>query len=168
MLDSTSLRQALKTILGIEDRYLVPLDAGWYVPTYDKADTVGTWVGYRILNKQAAVRTFTGYGKDGPSKIKNIKVTFRISFVGPQAEELCDQTIMWDDRTDVQEAFEKANAQINYTDRNAFSYPVKNGGLNDNVCWCVDFSAMTFFEVPTNWKPWNISGARLGGDIITP
>lgn len=168
MLKTKSLRKVLQDIFGIDNQHLVPLDEGWYVPTYDKADKVGTWIGYRIMSKKPNVRTFTGRNADGPSKIKSIKVTFRISFIGPQAEDLCDQTLMWDDRKDVQQAFENCQAQINYVDRQTFSYPVKNGGLNDNLCWIADFSAMTFYEVSAGYKRWNISGATLGGNIIIP
>lgn len=168
MLNSTTLRTALKTIFGVDDKYLVSLDEGGYVPTYDKDDKVGTWIGYRILSKKPNVRTFTGSDIAGPTKIKSIKVTFRISFIGPQAEELCDQTLLWDDRADVQQAFENASAQLNYIDRQQFSYPVKNGGLNDNLCWCIDFSAQTFYEISAGYKPWNIKGAELKGNIIIP
>ena len=168
MLDTNSLHSILKDIFGVEDQYLVPLDSGWYVPTYDKENKVGTWIGYRIMSKKPNVRTFTGHNGTEPTKIKSIKVTFRLSFIGVQAEELCDQTLLWDDRQDVQRAFEKCSTQINYIDRQYFSYPVKNGGLNDNLCWCVDFSAQTFYEVPTGWKKWDISGVTLEGNIIIP
>ena len=168
MLNTKTLRTTLKEIFGVDDKHLVPLDSGWYVPTYDKNDTVGTWIGYRIMSKKPNVRTFTGHNGEGPTKIKSVKVTFRVSFIGPQAEELCDQTLLWDDRADVTTAFENQSAQINYTDRQIFSYPVKNGGLNDNLCWCVDLSAMTFYEIPAGWKKWNISGATLEGNIIIP
>lgn len=168
MLNTKKLKSVLKEIFGVDDKYLVPLDEGWYVPTYDKTDKVGTWIGYRIMTKKPNVRTFTGHNSSGPTKIKSIKVTFRISFIGPQAEELCDQTLMWDDRQDVKTAFEQQDTQLNYVDRQVFSYPVKNGGLNDNLCWCVDFPAQTFYEVPTGWKKWNISSATLEGDITIP
>lgn len=155
MLNSTELRNTLRKVFGVDDRYLVPMDEGWYVPTYDKEDKIGTWIGYRILSKKPNVRTFTGNTTLRPSKIKSLKVTFRVSFIGPQAEELCDQTLLWDDRDDVQKAFEEVHAQLNYNDRQVFSYPVKNGGLNDNLCWCVDFTAQTFYELQIqNWGPW--------------
>lgn len=168
MLNSDTLRSTLKSIFGIEDKYLVPLDSGWYVPTYDRTDKVGTWIGYRIMSKKPNVRTFTGHNGTEPTKLKSIKVTFRLSFIGPQAETLCDQTIMWDDRKDVQKTFEQIDTQLNYINRQVFSYPVKEGGLNDNLCWCVDMEAQTFYEVPTNWKLWNLKGITLEGNIIIP
>lgn len=163
MLNSKTLRVALKTIFGVEDKYLVPLDQGWYVPTYDQTDKVGTWIGYRIMDKKPNIRTY----QEGSKFIRSIKVNFRISFIGPQAEELCDQTILWDDRDDVQKAFAGCDAQINYNNRQCFSYPVKNGGLNDNLCWCVDFSSQTFYVVDANWSLWKPKKVDIGGEIIT-
>ena len=91
------------------------------------------------------------YGRD---MVKPIKVQFRITFVGPQAEELADQVLLWEDRADVTQAFEAHKAQINYTDRTAFSYPIRNGGYNDEMCWVVDLSAQTSYEVDTKQVPW--------------
>lgn len=164
MIDAPSLRQALKTIYGVEDKYLVPLDEGWYVPTFDPTDKVGSWIGYRILSKRPALRAY----KNAGAYVRSLKVIFRISFVGPQAETLADQTMLWDDRKDVREAFDAMNAQLDYDKRTQFSFPVKNGGLNDNLCWCVDFAAHTFFEKEVKYEKWNLKGVTLGGNIIIP
>lgn len=164
MINATTLRQALKTIYGIKDRYLVPLDEGWYVPTFDTEDKVGTWIGYRILSKEPILRSYLSDN----TRVKSMQVRFRISFVGPQAEDLADQTILWEDRKDVREAFEASQTQINYNKRVLFSFPVKNGGLNDNICWCVDFTASTFYELTTNYQQWGLKGVRLAGNIIIP
>ena len=150
MLDSMSLRAVLKEIFGVEDKYLVPISTNWFIPTTDPEDKVGSWIGYRVQSKKPYARAYLSNGK----AYKPIKVSFRLSFVGPQAEALADQTLLWEDRADVTEAFEKENAQVNYQDRTAFSYPVRNGGFNDELCWVVDMSAQTFYEVDTNQKPW--------------
>ena len=163
MLNSITLRAALQEIFGIDDKHLVPLDQGWYVPTYDKEDKVNTWIGYRIMDKKPNIRTF----QEGTKFIRSIKVNFRISFIGPQAEELCDQTILWDDRDDVQKAFAKNSTQINYNNRQTFSYPVKNSGFNDNLCWCADFAAQSFYVVEANWPLWQLKKVDLGGKVIT-
>lgn len=162
MLNTKTLRAALKEIFGITDKYLVPLDEGWYVPTYDKNDKTGTWIGYRVMSKKSNIRTM----QNGTKFARSVKVTFRVSFIGPQAEELCDQTIIWDDRDDVQKAFGASQTQLNYNDRQTFSYPVKNGGLNDNLCWCVDFTAQSFYVVQANWPLWKLKNVDLGGKII--
>lgn len=150
MLNATTLRTTLKEIFGIEDKYLVSISTNWFVPTTDPEDKTGSWIGYRILNKRPTMRAY----QNGTKMIKPIKVSFRISFVGKQAEELSDQVLLWEDRSDVTEAFNKVNAQINYQDRQAFSYPIRNGGFNDELCWIVDLSAQTFFEVDTKQVPW--------------
>lgn len=150
MLDATSLRSVLKEIFGIEDKYLVPISTNWFVPTVDPEDKTGSWIGYRILNKRPTMRAY----QHGTKMVKPIRVSFRISFVGKQAEELADQVLLWEDRTDVTEAFDSIKAQINYQDRQAFSYPIRNGGFNDELCWIVDLSAQTFYEVDTKQEPW--------------
>lgn len=150
MLDSDSLRSVLKQIFGVEDKYLVPLNSDWFVPTIDPEDKIGTWIGYRILSKKPTVRTY----QSGTYKVKFIKLRLRFSFVGPEAEKLADQTLLWDDRTDVVNAFEAAEAQINYESREEFSYPVRNSGYNDMQAWIVDISAQTTYQVDTKQVPW--------------
>ena len=150
MLDAKILRDTLKEIFGIEDRYLVPISTNWFLPTVDPEDKVHTWIGYRILSKKPYVRAVQ-YGSD---MTKPVKVSFRLTFVGPQAEELADQILLWEDRTDVIKAFEKSQSQINYTDRTSFTYPVRNGGYNDDMAWIVDMSAQTSYIVDTKQVPW--------------
>lgn len=150
MLDSKSLRDILKEIYGIEDKYLVPISTNWFIPTIDPEDKIGTWIGYRILSKKPYMRAY----QIGLCYSVPLKVNFRLSFVGPQAEELADQTMIWENRTDVIKAFEKVQAQINYTDRTSFTYPVRNGGFNDSLSWIVDMSAQTTCDIDTKQKPW--------------
>ena len=150
MLNAESLRKVLKDIFGIEDKYLVPISTNWFLPTTDPEDKTGTWIGYRIQSKRPIIRAY----QYGVMYEKPIKVSFRLSFVGRQAEELADQVLLWEDRKDVTEAFESVKAQINYMDRQAFSYPIRNGGFNDELCWIVDLTAQTFYEVDTKQKPW--------------
>ena len=150
MLNATILRSILKEIYGVEDKYLVPISTNWFIPTVDPEDHVGTWIGYRVISKKPYVRA-AQYGTD---MVKQIRVQFRITFVGPDAEKLADQVLLWEDRTDVQLAFEKHKTQINYTDRTSFTYPIRNGGYNDEMCWVVDLSAQTSYEVDTKQVPW--------------
>lgn len=150
MLNATTLRSVLKEIFGIDDKHLVPISTNWFLPTVDPEDKAGTWIGYRIQSKKPTMRAY----QRGIMYEKPIKVNFRLSFVGRQAEELADQVLMWEDRKDVTKAFESVKAQINYVDRQSFSYPVRNGGFNDELCWIVDLSAQTFYEVDTKQKPW--------------
>lgn len=150
MLKAPILRSILKEIFGVEDKYLVPISTNWFIPTVDPEDHVGTWIGYRIISKRPYARA-AQYGRD---MTKPVKVQFRITFVGPQAEELADQILLWEDRTDVQQAFEAHEAQINYTDRTSFTYPIRNGGYNDEMCWVVDLSAQTSYKVDTKQVPW--------------
>lgn len=150
MLNASILRTTLKEIFGIEDKYLVPISTNWFLPTVDPEDKVHTWIGYRILSKRPYIRAYQAER----DMMKGVKVSFRLTFVGPQAEELADQILLWEDRTDVKEAFERSESQINYTDRTSFTYPVRNGGYNDDMAWIVDLSAQTSYIVDTKQVPW--------------
>jgi hypothetical protein len=151
LINSTTLRAALKKIYGIEDKYLVPLDKGWYVPTFDKEDKIGTWIGYRVLMVKPNLRA----GYTGTSYTKSVQCRFRLAFVGKQAEELALQTLLFDDRSDVVSAFEECQTQLNYTSRQLLTYPVREAGLNDSLCWFVDFDCQSFYAYDIKYKPWN-------------
>ena len=150
MLDAEILRNILKDIYGVEDKFLVPISTNWFVPTVDPNEKIGTFIGYRVISKEPLIRA---YQKD-VHMVKSVRVSFRLTFVGPQAEQFADQTLLWDERTDVIKAFEKYKAQINYKSRTSFSYPVRNGGFNDSLAWIVDMSAQTFYEADTKQQPW--------------
>lgn len=152
MINSTTLRQALKDIFGVEDKYLVPMDSGWYVPTYDKNDKVGTWIGYRILSIKPNLRA----SQQGNAYSKSVKCRFRLSFVGKQAEEIALQTLVFDERIDVVKAFAKSQTQLNYTSRDILTYPIREGGLNDSLCWFVDIECQSFYEAEWKHKDWDI------------
>lgn len=150
MITSDNLKSILKEIFGIDDKYLIPISTNWFVPTVDEKDTIGTWVGYRVIDKKPIARAY----QSGVYMEKSVRVSFRLSFVGPHAEELADQVLLWDDRTDVVNTFAKYKAQLNYKDWTMFTYPVRNGGFNDSLAWIVDLSVQTFYEVDTKQMPW--------------
>ena len=158
MINAQILRATLKEIFGVEDKYLVPISTNWFLPTTDSEDKVGTWIGYRIIDTRPYVRAYMGLNGRNRNLIhKPIKVSFRLTFVGPQAEELADQTLLWEDRGDVSDAFAKSNTQINYSDRTSFTYPVRNGGYNDDLAWIVDMQCQTEYIVDTGQEPWIIN-----------
>ena len=141
MLDSVKLKSVLKEIFDVNDKYLVPINQGWLLPTIDKDDKVGTWIGYRIMTKDTRVRSNI---PDAHVELPVI-VTFRLTFVGPQAEALAEQTILWDSRDDVKQAFAKENAQLFYEPRRISSYALRNSGFNDYLIWYVDMSVVTTY-----------------------
>lgn len=161
MLDMNALRSILTDIYGFDDNHLLPLNNNLFVPTLDKTDLVGTFIGYRIMEKKPSLRAYGGPYTHYPAEMKvgqefitEIECKFRLSFIGPQAEELADQTLLWDIRDDVRQAFEKHVIQINYIKRRMWSYPVREGGFNDNMCWLVDFETRTAYSVETKWPVW--------------
>lgn len=150
MLNTDSLRAVLKEIFGVDDKYLVPISTNWFVPTIDNNDSIGTWVGYRVIDKKPLIRAY----QTGVYMEKSVRVSFRLTFVGPHAEDLANQVLLWDDRQDVIDAFAKYKAQLNYKNWTMFTYPVRNGGFNDSMAWIVDLSVQTFYEVDTKQMPW--------------
>ena len=157
MINATILRDILKEIYGVEDKYIVPISTNWFLPTVDPENKIGTWIGYRVIDKQPYVRAYTGMNRRQNLIHKPVRINFRLTFVGPQAEEFADQTLLWEDRSDIAEIFAKYNAQINYRDRTSFSYPVRNGGYNDDLAWIVDMQCQTEYIVDTGQKPWFIN-----------
>ena len=141
MIDTAALRRVLKTIFNVDDKYLVPVNEGFFMPTMDESDKTGTWIGYRILEKMPRTRSNT----PDLSVELPIQVRFRLTFVGPEAEKLADGTMLWDSRKDVRDAFDAEGAQLNYTARAICSYSLRNGGFNDYMCWYVDFLCTTWF-----------------------
>lgn len=150
MITSDNLKSILKEIYGIEEKYIVPLNSGWFAPTVDLKETKGTWIGYRINS----IKPYTRAYSDKHAYVKPVKIAFRVTFVGHQAEEFAHQTMMWEDRADVTKVFEKYQAQVNYNERDIYTFPIKNQGFNDMLAWIVDFTVQTAYEVNTNWKPW--------------
>lgn len=150
MLDTPTLHNILLQIYGVDPQYLVPLDTDWYVPTYDKNNKVGTWIGYRILMIKPNLRA----GYTGQSYSKSVKGRFRLSFVGPQAEQLALQTLLFDDRKDVVQAFESYGIQLNYTGREVLTYPIREGGLNNSLLWFTDIECQSFYAADVKYSRW--------------
>ena len=150
MLDTPTLHDILLHIYGIEPEYLVPLDTDWYVPTYDKNNHVGTWIGYRILMVKPNVRA----NYTGSSYNKSIKGRFRLSFIGKQAESLALATLLFDDRKDVIEEFARHGIQVNYTSREILTYPLKEGGLNNSLVWFTDIECQSFYAADVKYDRW--------------
>ena len=156
MITSASLRVAVEKIFfGTETakyKYIVPIRGGFFVPTVtDPNDPVSTWLGYRILNIIPKTRMVKQAGEVS----KNIQVDFRIVGMGPQAEEFITSTLLWDDRLDVREAFEKdQEAQLMYDIRRIYTHPVQQEGFSDDLLWVTDMHAMTFIKKDVVTSPW--------------
>lgn len=158
MLDTSILREILKEIYGVEDKYLVALSTHEFAPSVE-FNAAATWIGYRVLTKQPYIRAYQA----GRDMVLPIKCRFRLSFVGTEAEELANQTMLWDMRTDVRNSFESRGIQLNYVQRQVESFPLKQGGYNDELGWKVDFDCQTFYQVDTRQKLWKEQIIFVGG-----
>lgn len=151
MLNTQTMQDILKEVFGVDPKYIVQLTNDEFVPTIDPEDKVGTWIGHMMLHKEPFTQAYSG---SGDYAVIPMTVKFRLTFVGPQAEEFADSTLLWDVRQDVIDAFAKHHAQLFYMQRQLYVYPVKNKGYNDRLCWIVDCKAQTTYEADMKHVPW--------------
>lgn len=86
---------------------------------------------------------------------KQIRVNFRVVGMGPNAEEFLTSTLLWDNRTDIKEAFEKdQDAQLMYDNRRIYTHPVQQEGLADELLWVTDMHAMTNIKQEFTTQKW--------------
>lgn len=148
MINSKGLASILYTIYGVP---ATPLNESEWVPTV-KNPTISTWIGYRMLEVKPYTRAYV----EGRNIIIPVQAKFRVTFVGEQAEEFALHTLLWDMRTDVIRAFEHAEIQLNYESRKVYTRPVKEEGLNDKMCWVVEFDCQSFYVEEADWPLWRI------------
>ena len=155
MITLTTLRDAFQAIFFGDDasktKYIVPLQGNWFIPTRDPAETIATWIGYTILEHRPLTRTAL---YSGVSLERQLRTAFRLTFTGPQAEEIANSTLFWEYRSDVKEAFEKMTAQLAYEERRIYTRVMPQEGFNDTLVWVTDMVAMSTVEVTPDWKPW--------------
>lgn len=151
MISGPILRNLLKVIYGVADKYLVPLNESEWVPTAVH-DDVGTWIGYRILDLTPLTRA---YVQDKYVAIP-IRANFRVTFVGKEAELFASHTLLWDVRSDVIKVLEDQAIQLNYQARKIYSKPVYEEGQNDKPCWIVDMACQTTYVEDTGWRLWHL------------
>lgn len=159
-----TLREILKEIYEVDDKYLVHLNDDILAPYVDHLDDVGTYIGYDIMSKKAYSRA---YAQDDIIAIP-LKVYFRVAFIGKQAEEFAESTLFWDDRVDVTRAFEKYAAQVNYDPKEIKSYHVHYGGMNDQESWVVDMSCQTTYQQQMKHEKWNFNIYTQEDDLWFP
>jgi hypothetical protein len=159
MITMKGLHEALPRILFGEDRsqdkYIVPLQGNWFVPTTaleDGDDSPTTWIGYLMLESRGETRSANYQGQVIERQMRQI---FRLTFVGPQAEDLANSTFFWEERKDVQDAFVKMDAQVAYNQRRVYTRIFEQQGYNDTLVWVVDMMAMSTTAVTAEgWRPW--------------
>lgn len=144
------LRDCLKEIWEVDDKHLLEMSTSLYVPTIDRNDKVGTWIGYRFMKKEKYMQAY----KQGDQLCVPTRVWIRQVFVGPHAEELADNMLTWGDRQDVKEIFEKIQAQIMYNGLEVVAYSLRNEGFNDGVAWICDIPVQTIVGIDMHYVPW--------------
>ena len=126
MLTAEGLRTILLKVFKLNEEFIVPMDNGWYVPSFDKEKIkTETYIGYRILSKRVL--------NNG-----SICCRFRLSFIGKSAEEFCDSLLFWGNDFVVKELFVEQKVKlINAAEE--LSYPLKDENMTGLLCYFVDF-----------------------------
>lgn len=154
MITMQGLRDLLHTTFYHDDptklKYIVPLQGDWFVPTLDPNEKSADWVGYLILQAAAITRSF----QQGTYRVIQTNTTFRLSFIGPNAEDRAYSTLLWCERRDIVDAFGKMNAQLKYDNRRVYTQPVKQSGETNHLAWIVDAQAQAFLSLDTHQTPW--------------
>lgn len=140
MLDSNTLRNIIKEIFNLDDSYIIPITTNWFIPDVDFSNDNAIYIGYRIISSHK-VSAENEYNKTNKSYIRT---TFRLTFVGNNAEKYASQIHFWDDMKDIRKIFEKYKVQIDYDDIHSFSYPVKNQKFE--MSWIFDMVAKTDYQ----------------------
>ena len=137
MLTKEGLRTILLKVFKLNEEFIVPMDNGWYVPSFDKEKIkTETYIGYRILSKRAL--------NNG-----SIRCRFRLSFIGKSAEEFCDSLLFWGNDFVVKELFAEQKVKlINAADE--LSYPLKDENMTGILCYFVDFDTESIGNVAEN------------------
>jgi len=152
-----ALRTNLNRIFFGDDdtklKYIVPIGYDRVVPSHpcqSNIDASATWIGYIILNTKRNIRTTTGMQDASIS----VKQEIRISFMGPQAEEFANSTLIWDDQISTIKAFELMGSQLDYDKRRLYTHIVEEHGFNNEICWVVDLTAHSFYMQTFDNGPW--------------
>jgi len=136
MLNSKLLKQLLKDVYNLDDDFILPISTNWFVPDVNLIDKPGTYIGYRILAK----KNHYAEAQDNKRRKDYIRVSFRLCFVGPNAEDLAEQVHFWKDNYNVQNFFSSHKLILNYTDMTSFTYPVSKENQSNEMAWIIDMS----------------------------
>ena len=140
MLDTDSLHNIIKEVFNLDDSYIIPITSNWFIPDSEFLDKESLYIGYRII----ANRKASSNNPHNESKKSYIKTSFRLSFIGANAEKYASQINFWEDMKDIQKIFAKYKVQINYEDLTSFTYPVRNP--NFNMAWVFDMSVKSDYQ----------------------
>lgn len=153
MLTSNLLRQLIKDIYNLEDEFIIPISSNWFLPDVNLIEKPGTYIGYRIISKK------NRFAEDNDDKqsLDSIKVSFRLCFIGIQAEELVDQIHFWKVNHNIQKLFASYKLILNYSDMTIFSYPMRIENSPAETVWICDMSCCSNFyqdlkQINTNTK----------------
>jgi hypothetical protein len=133
MFDLKRLKELLKSIYKLDDKYLMPITNNWFLPDGNIADVTKTYIGYRIMSK----RTISYDSVDNQRK-SYIKISFRLSFIGKNAEQLSDQIHFWKDQEDILKILDSYHLKLDCSDMCSYTYPTQM--LKYEMAWIFDLT----------------------------
>jgi len=133
MFDIEQLKNLLKSIYKLADEYFIPITTNWYTPAGNIPDETKTYIGYRIISKRKVT-----YDSIDTQRKSYIKIFFRLSFIGKNAEQLSDQIHFWEDQEEVLKIIDSYHLKFDYNNMTSYTYPTQM--LKNNMAWIYDLS----------------------------
>ena len=133
-LNENDLKDIIKTIFEIDENYIVPIKERDVFPFLEeKANNSLLETSEKNMNE-----TFIGYRIFSKKKIAGLeKISFRVSFIGKQAEEFANHTLTWKTDSQIREVFKAYNVVFRNSDSSEINTLSKNEKC---TVWYADFT----------------------------
>lgn len=164
VLNTTTLRGILASILSVDLNHVVPKQGNWYNPQQDGAN-IANWCAYRIKSNTPRTAPFYHKGKlngqDVNAAVVEKIAEIELQFVGPDSEGLAASVSMWPLRGDVRSQFQQVHGAIMLDGMTAISSVFAQEGNNTVTAWNVTVNILWYDILDTNQKV--ISTIDIGG-----
>lgn len=126
-------------------KYVIPRKGNFVNP--QQISKTDTYAIYYIEKKSKKIMNTSNMEYTNENVINThyaiIKSTVRIQFIGKHAEEWASSLLFWDERTDIQELFQKYQSQLILGERDIFTVPFQQDGFNGEMSYVASFSVIT-------------------------
>lgn len=133
-----------------KQKYIVPLQGDWFVPTLDPSEPSADWIGFLKIQTQPLIKAY----QQAQYKVIDCVSDIRLTFIGPNAEERAYTTLLWNERSDIIELLKKYNATLRYDVKRIYSQPCKQSGESNILVWVFDCKIQEYLAIDTHQKPW--------------
>lgn len=100
--------------------------------------------------------------------LATVRVDLELTAVGIDADIMMQQTLFWDDRSDVRELMAEYNSQLLNTDRIIHAVDWYQDGLNTTMGYTTTLKLVSVLTLEEPKLSLNLKAVLLQGDIISP